>query len=733
MRRAKSGSEHSNLSGRRTGHVRKEENMCDRKMSEQEYEEDCSFEEERFRLVLERIREIAGTEEISDPITGTKEELSDEKKALFYSDFFRRTAGFILTVVQYGEERRSGRFEELSLERLQEYNEKLYGDITGGAYERSYANPAYAAGRLGTGMGRLLSCLYMEIRGMIVYAAEDRLLDMTICCEIFMEVFCILEDGGGEPEVQKALYYFFSDYCDVTVDYRNRELLDPELSFARDIVTDSNLEDLRYLYRYGEYVSENELETARYLNSLPEETITAMAATYTEGYRKGFELAHVDLSKKEFVDVRYCLGFERVVRKAVDQFEKLGLRSVLYRSPVNLMNRRDNIKIGYYGTSPSQQCDYDHRCDLGLFLNGDLKERKLSVMRTAFEKRKSLAAGMAGPAVMEIFGEENFTPVNKTEAAFYEDWQLKLLVQMQQEAARITYQYINGEERSFTIISYPVPAIGKDFEKIFDETIRLNNLDYELYGQVQERIIQALDQCDQVEIKGREGNETSLTVALRELEDPLAQTKFENCLADVNIPLGEVFTSPVLKETEGRLHVKELYIEGVYYKDIWFQVKDGMVEEYGCGSFSTEEEGKALVRETILHHHRTLPIGEFAIGTNTAAYRMAKKYGIFDKLKILIAEKTGPHFAFGDTCYSNGEERRVYNPDGKEIVAKDNEISILRKTNPKEAYFGCHTDITLPYDELDTITGIRADGSRIEIVKGGRFVLPGTEELNKEL
>lgn len=713
--------------------------MYDEKISEQAYEQGHDFVEERFRLVLDRIREMAGEdrtagiEEITDSITGTKEEWFNEEERIACGDFFRRTAAFILTVVRYAEERRTGRFQELSLEALQEYNERLYGDIIGGAYECSYANPAYAVRRLGTGMGRLLSCLYMEIRSMIVYAAEGRLPDMTICCEIFVEVFCILEDGGGEQEVQKALYYFFSDYCDVTVDYRNRELLDPVLSFARDIVMDSDQEDLRYLYWYGEYVSENELATAHYLNSLPEETITAMAATYTEGYRKGFELAHVDLSKKEFVDVRYCLGFERVVRKAVGQFEKLGLQSVLYRSPVNLMNRRDNIKIGYYGTSPNQQCEYDHRCDLGLFLDRDLKERKLSVMRTAFEKRKSLAAGMAGPALMETFGEENFAPVNKPEAVSYEDWQLKLLAQMQQESTRITYQYINGEERSFTIISYPVPAIGKDFEEIFNETIRLNNLNYELYRQVQETMIQALDQCEQVEIKGRDGNETCLTVALQPLEDPLRQTKFENCLADVNIPLGEVFTSPVLKGTEGRLHVKELYIEGIYYKDIWFQVENGMVQDYGCGSFSGEEEGRALVRETILHHHQTLPMGEFAIGTNTAAYRMAKKYGIFDKLKILIAEKTGPHFAFGDTCYSNGEERRVYNPNGKEIVAKDNEISILRKTKPKEAYFGCHTDITLPYDELDTIVGIRADGSRVEIVKGGRFVLPGTEELNKEL
>ena len=66
-------------------------------------------------------------------------------------------------------------------------------------------------------------------------------------------------------------------------------------------------------------------------------------------------------------------------------------------------------------------------------------------------------------------------------------------------------------------------------------------------------------------------------------------------------------------------------------------------------------------------------------------------------------------------------------------MAKDNEISILRKTRPQDAYFGCHTDITLPYDELDTITGIREDGSRIPIAAGGRFVLPGTEELNRAL
>ena len=64
-------------------------------------------------------------------------------------------------------------------------------------------------------------------------------------------------------------------------------------------------------------------------------------------------------------------------------------------------------------------------------------------------------------------------------------------------------------------------------------------------------------------------------------------------------------------------------------------------------------------------------------------------------------------------------------------LARSNSISDLRKSEPDKAYFGCHTDITIPYDELGSIEAVRADGSRITIIKDGRFVLPGTEELNK--
>ena len=139
------------------------------------------------------------------------------------------------------------------------------------------------------------------------------------------------------------------------------------------------------------------------------------------------------------------------------------------------------------------------------------------------------------------------------------------------------------------------------------------------------------------------------------------------------------------------------------------------------------------IKDNILFHHDSIPMGEFAIGTNTTAYVMAQKYGIADKLPILIAEKMGPHFAVGDTCYTWSEDTPVYNPNGKEIIARDNEVSILRKEDVSKAYFGCHTDITIPYEELALLEVIRKDGSRTSIIEDGHFVLPGTEELNKPL
>ena len=218
---------------------------------------------------------------------------------------------------------------------------------------------------------------------------------------------------------------------------------------------------------------------------------------------------------------------------------------------------------------------------------------------------------------------------------------------------------------------------------------------------------------------------------LYKLKDPEKETIFENCVADVNIPVGEVFTSPVLEGTEGLLHVRRAFLAGLEYKELSITFRDGFVRDYTCENFPSEEENRRFIYENILARHETLPMGEFAIGTNTTAYVAARRLGVEARLPVLIGEKMGPHFAVGDTCYSHSEEVRIYNPDGREIVAKSNAVADLRDTKPLEAYFNCHTDITIPYDELGELTAVRRDGSRIVIIQDGRFVLPGCEELNK--
>lgn len=672
---------------------------------------------ERYDLAMERIASI-GMEEIPNEA---------------YRDYFVRTADFIRWMDKVLKQKESGEPDKYTLEQLKLHNAGLYRDILPENYGTSYANPAYAIERMGTVFGGILSFVYMEVRGMIVYAFEGRLTDMTICVELFLQVYCLFEDDiePSYKEVHDAVYWYVSDYAEQTVEYRIREQIDPALSFARDIIMESDLTDLRYLYRFGEYITENELETARFLNTLPEEKIQRMADTFTEGYRKGFILGNKDLSKKKTVNIRYILGFERVVRKAVENFKAMGLDTTIYRAATYSVNKRMHIRNGYYGAIPNKQMEYDHRFDNALYLDKAFVERKLSVTRVSYEKHKELASVFAGPAVMETFGENPFEPAAKKECLMLNEKQKELSVRLSNETARITNEYIRGEERSFTIIAYPVPEIGKDFEEIFRETVKINTLDYELYKDIQQNIIDVLDKAEHVEIKGQNGNTTDMRVAIMQVNNPRKETVFENCVADVNIPLGEVFTSPVLKGTDGVINVSRVYLNDIRFDNLTVRFEDGRIVDYSCDNFESEQENRALIRQTVLFDHETLPMGEFAIGTNTTAYVMANKYDIVYKLPILIVEKMGPHFAVGDTCYSWSEDTAVFNPDGKEIISRDNEISILRKEDASKAYFNCHTDITIPYEEIGAITAVWRDGTRHDIIRSGRFAVDGCEELNK--
>ena len=299
---------------------------------------------ERYELAKERIAQIP------------EEKMAEEP----YCDFFRKEAVFLQRVIAVMDNGTDGK----NFEELQRQNHELYQDILPENYESSYGNPAYAQKKLGE-YGKVFTFLYTEIHGVIAYAFEKKVWDLTVVLELFLEIYSAFsqEEIPTEKQVKEILVSYVNDYCQDMVETRIREAIDPENNFIVKMILESDLNDLSYLYRSGEYVSENELKTAEFLNSLTQKEIDEMARTYTEGYRIGFITGRKDITKKKTVNIRYHLGFERMVKAAILQFEEMGLQTVIYRHALHAVNRRNQFRSGFTGGIANPQFDYDHRQD----------------------------------------------------------------------------------------------------------------------------------------------------------------------------------------------------------------------------------------------------------------------------------------------------------------------------------------------------------------------------------
>ena len=713
--------------------------------------------ENRYEEAMKQIADLTGDAHVSGNLTN---EMPEPFRRYFFD-----MGSYLLRLDAVRKGLKEQGFDGMSLEKLQEDNLAMYRDILPGNYDVCQANPAYACSCLGEETGRLLAFFAAELYELpgwmfetvpdpdrIHDGAQEALETVILHLETFLRIFRLiagenqsktsafsgktgetLQDDRMALLLRELLREEAVTACGIIAADRVHASITPGRGVAASVVSGYNLEDLRYLYRFGEYVTQSELDTARYLNRLSDSRIDSIARTFTEGFRTGFVKAGKNLAAKKTAEIEFHLGFERLVRRSGQLLSEMGLKTVIYRRALSRITKSGTIRRGYCGAAANPQFDYDHREDQALFLDEGFIRRKLDVLENAYRECGNLAAEYAGPAVIETFGEEPFSPADSPWAVRLDREQQDLSVRLRRETVQMVNQYIIPEERSFTIIAFPVPAIGDRFEEIFRETMRVNTLNNALYEQIQQKLIDTLDTAQWVHVAGRNGNRTDLHVNLMKLTDPEKESVFENCTADVNIPVGEVFTSPCLEGTDGVLHVKQVYLNGLNYHDLSLTFRDGMITDYSCGDFDDPEESRSYIRNTVLFQHDTLPMGEFAIGTNTTAYAMMQRFNIGARIPILIAEKCGPHFAVGDTCYSWEEDIPVFNPDGKEVIARDNSVSRKRKTDPSKAYFGCHTDITIPYSQLGILEAVKEDGTRIPVLKDGRFVLPGTEVLNEAL
>jgi aminopeptidase len=633
-----------------------------------------------------------------------------------YLNFFKKMGEKLYSVCSLEEKLNDEYFEKKSFEELLKENHEIYSDLLGDNYKTSYGNPDYAVRELGKEMGHVATYLYNRLQETISLVFSHKTEKIEKLLQLFIDSYAHVVKYGDDPN---GLIELISDFevsiLDMECKQRVHTIAVDTKSHYKNIVEEANPEDLRYLFKYGKYITDNEIKTAKFLATYRD--VNKIAYTMVKGYMDSFIREKKDYTIKSTVRVLYFVGQEAIMREVIKEFDKYNLTTVL--ATVD-------------STDVNKQFTYDHRFDNALFFSKNFAETKEERFVATFENYKEALSKFSGIAVFESFGEVPFAPESKGSALKLSEEQSKIFQNATVRLRNIQDKFMPSKETTFTIIAFPTPEIGNNFEEIFADTMKINTLDSDRWERTQNEIIKALDKGDFIHVKGCNGNKTDIKVKMQEIKNPENETNFENCIATVNIPVGEVFTSPMLKGTNGLLHLEEIFLDGLKYINLELIFKDGYIDKYNCSNFKEESKNKKYIEENLLFPNKTLPLGEFAIGTNTLAYVIAQKHNIVPILPILIGEKMGPHFAVGDTCYSYSEDEKVYNLfDGKEIIAKDNEKSILRKTDIENAYTQCHTDITIPYDSLEFINAISKDGEVIEVIKNGRFILMGTEELNE--
>ena len=229
---------------------------------------------ERYEIATSRIREIINEDTVSEP----------------FKSFFCKASEFICKIDDLNSIIKSGEINDFSLDRLKELNKSLFEEIYSENYEESFANPEYAVKTLGEEYGKILCYIYTKNRGMIRNVYMGRLEEVVLQMELFTQIYNYFEDVEQleYDNVYETVYSYEKDNTEIFTDLMIEDRINPDNKFAVDIVMNSDLNDLRYLYKYGEHVGFNELKMAEFLNSLSQEEIDRLAKVYTEGYRIGF-------------------------------------------------------------------------------------------------------------------------------------------------------------------------------------------------------------------------------------------------------------------------------------------------------------------------------------------------------------------------------------------------------------------------------------------------------------
>ena len=455
----------------------------------------------------------------------------------------------------------------------------------------------------------------------------------------------------------------------------------------------------------GYLADKHTLDLNRHLGLITESRLRQLAADVSGSFIKSFELSGAERkppAEGAIIRLIYRPGYERIILMIKEELERLQYR-VLVVPPFSAQPENEAV-FGYFlnfyaGLMDEELCELDFYCFKKAveMYSEDIERNCGFIDIMSFSRRKT--APLHQPSMIP---DEN---------------SVKHFISLNARKVNLLKKYLNPEKTSFCFFPMPRPSGENNFPELLSGVLDVNSGKNWIGEALQESLVTSLDKAAEIRIEGTNGNETSMVIAMAgaEEEGERCGTNFNNTGMAQNIPAGEIFTTPQLAGTQGVFHLKSFYFQGHRFENLRLYFEDGRIQS--CNSSS----GPELVKNILMGGHESLPIGELGIGTNAGAYKLISDFDLYETVPTLIAEKTAPHIAIGDSCYAR-KKTPVYNEySGKEIHLAVNNAKL----------YNIHLDMTLPLNEIGLLSARIPGRDDFILIRDGAYIPHYLKEMNE--
>lgn len=328
------------------------------------FKEDNDSIRERYDLAIWRIEQMLEEQSIQPP----------------FDRFFKENARWILMCDRLFTALERDELENADGTVWKKINHCLYASMYGSKMAEDFGNPSYAKRYFGDELGPHLSCLFHIMRCMIPAVWECRRVAVTICMELFIEIYNIFEyEKVTANMISRTIYWFISDYADEFMTYKIRELSDGQLDrYERIFRAAAGGQDEMVLYMYGLYVPETAIDRWRRWKSADPASVEALAQMIADRAKQA------SLTRKggRYI-LSYHIGDEPLAAKAAQRLSGEDYEPMIVRgSAFGISGLSGGAGILSEGGAYTQA----HRSDILYYADRALYERYLAVAQSTLEK-----------------------------------------------------------------------------------------------------------------------------------------------------------------------------------------------------------------------------------------------------------------------------------------------------------------------------------------------------------